>query len=60
MLCYVMSTPNNLNCGLWWVFVLPTESVDLHVVGDLALREQTICSPAKKASGKQYTVKFRK
>ena len=39
--------------------MLPTESVDLHVVGDLVLREQTICSPAKKASGKQYTVKFR-
>ena len=39
MLCYVMSTPNNLNCGLWWVFVLPTESTDLHVVGDLALCE---------------------
>ena len=55
-----MSTPNNLNCGLWWVFVLPTENVDLHVVGDLALREQTICSPAEKASGKQHTVKFRK
>ena len=36
--------------------MLPTESVDLHVVGDLALCEQTICSPAKQASCKQYTL----
>lgn len=50
------STPNNLDCGLWWVFVLPTESIDLHVGGDLALCEQTICSPTKQASYKQYTL----
>ena len=36
--------------------MLPTESIDLHVVGDLALCEQTICSPAKQASCKQYTL----
>ena len=34
---------------------MPTESIDLHVVGDLALCEQRICSPAKQASCKQYT-----
>lgn len=36
--------------------MLPTESVDLRVVGDLALCEQRICSPAKQASCKQYTL----
>ena len=36
--------------------MLPTESVDLHVVGDFSLCEQTICSPAKQASCKQYTL----
>ena len=36
--------------------MLPTESIDLHVVGDLALCEQIICSAAKQASCKQYTL----
>ena len=36
--------------------MLPTESIDLNVVGDLALCEQTIRSPAKQASRKQYTL----
>ena len=36
--------------------MLPTESIDLHVDGDLVLCEQTICSAAKQASGKQYTL----
>ena len=45
-----------MDCGLWLVCVVPTESIDLHVVGDLALCEQTICSPAKQASCKQYTL----
>ena len=36
--------------------MLSTESIDLHVVGDLALCKQTICNPAKQASCKQYTL----